>query len=62
MKDASYYRMMAKDCFDKALAAKDNADAETWRRRGQEYGELALKADAENGKGGNPPAKLPKEE
>ena len=58
MPDASYYRLLAKQCFDKALSANDQSERMHWQQRGREYAELAIAMDAENGKGADPPSKL----
>jgi hypothetical protein len=58
MPDAAYYRMKAKECFDHALSAANKAEAERWRERGREYGELAIAVDAETGRGATAPAHL----
>jgi hypothetical protein len=57
MKDASYFRLLAKQCFDQALDAKSAAEAECFRKQGREYGEAALAADANTGKGAANPHK-----
>jgi hypothetical protein len=61
MKDASYYRSLAKQCFDKALDARSRVEAENWRKQGREYGERAVAADAQNGKGAGPDKRTAKE-
>jgi hypothetical protein len=58
MATATYYRMKARDCFDKALAADNQHDRTIWQQQGREFAELAISLDAETGKGAANPDKL----
>jgi hypothetical protein len=57
MPDAAYYRMKAKECFDRALETTSPKARANWQQRGREYGELAVATDAETGKGAGTPDK-----
>lgn len=62
MTNASHYRKLARECFDKALSATNATDRIKWQQRGREYSELAIAMDAKTGKDSDPPRKLRKEE
>ena len=62
MPTANYYRMKAKECFDRALSAKRSSEVKKWQQRGHEYSEMALAIDAERGASSGPSHKLTKEE
>jgi hypothetical protein len=62
MATAAYFRMKARDCFDKATAADNQQDRMKWQQRGREFAEKAIAKDAETGKGAVDPDKLTTEE
>jgi hypothetical protein len=57
MSSAAMYRMKARECFELARQAQTEKAAETLRRQGHEYADLATVMDAEGGKGVEPQPK-----